>query len=381
MRSVFLAAAIAAVCAPACASPTFIFTDQGGVGVGTQARAGFMAAAALWSSAFSNNVTIRLDVGFQKLGSGILGSTGSSSTDVAYSDVRTALQARSATATERGTAASLAPTLAFESNTINGVTKASTKVYDTNGNYDNQYLSVNTAEQRALGLLSNNDPTIDAGITFSSAFKWTFDASGGVTRGTYDFVGIAAHEIGHALGFVSGIDSSDWYAKFGYTDMDQTAWGTPLDLFRYQNGIRDWTVGGVPCFSITSGKTCGAGFATGYYTGDHQQASHWKNGKGLGIMNPTVVAGTTLKISGNDLAAFDSLGWDLATTPNPVGNVHWATNVGTAGTGGQTHTLVPEPVNLSFAALGFATFGIARRRATERKLVRQRVGSPQQFRA
>lgn len=354
MRMLMFALAAASVGVSAHANPVFILNDLGGAGVGTQARAGFEAAAALWSAAFSNNVTIRLDVGFQQLGAGVLGSTNSSSSDVAYSVIRQKLQARTATATEVSAGASLDPTLAFKSNTLNGATKAATQVWDANSSYDNRYLSVTTAEQRALGLLSNTDPTVDASISFGSSFKWDFNAANGVAAGYYDFVGIAAHEIGHALGFLSGVDTADEYAKFGYGGLDQSAWGTPLDLFRYQNGVRDWTVGGTPCFSINGGATCGALFATGYYLGDHYQASHWKNGKHLGIFNPSAIAGSALQISGNDLAALDAIGWNLAGGVNANAGIHWDEDLATGATGGSANLLVPEPAALALLALGVA---------------------------
>ncbi len=207
MRNTLLATAAAlTISAPAFAGPTFILNDVGGVGVGTQARAGFTAAAALWSSVFSNKVTIDLNVGFQALGKGVLGQTGSTSNDVSYTNVRSALTRDATSVDDRSAVASLAPTLSFMSNTLSGgVTNATTHILENNqANRDTQYLSANTADQKALGLISAQSATVDASITFSSALKWTFDASQGVAKGTYDFVGIAAHEIGHALGFVSG---------------------------------------------------------------------------------------------------------------------------------------------------------------------------------
>ncbi len=167
---------------------------------------GIHAAAALWSSVFSNKVMIDLNVGFQALGKSVLGQTGSTSNDVSYTNVRSALTRDATSVDDRSAVASLAPTLSFMSNTPSGgVTNATTHILENNqANRDTQYLYVNTADQKALGLISAQSATTDASITFSSAFKWTFDASQGVAKGTYDFVGIAAHEIGHALGFVSG---------------------------------------------------------------------------------------------------------------------------------------------------------------------------------
>ena len=45
--------------------------------------------------------------------------------------------------------------------------------------------------------------------------------------------------------------------------------------------------------------------------GDGYEAHHWKNGLGLGIMNPTAHTGDLLTISDIDLRAFDVLGYDL----------------------------------------------------------------------
>ena len=47
--------------------------------------------------------------------------------------------------------------------------------------------------------------------TFSSAFSFDFNPDDGVTAGQMDFIGVAIHEIGHALGFISGVDTYDYY--------------------------------------------------------------------------------------------------------------------------------------------------------------------------
>ena len=366
MRHILLAATLLAA-TPAIAGPTFILHDIGGVGAGTAARAGFEAAAGLWSAAFADNVTVRLDVGFQALGSGILGQTGSSSSDLSYASVRAALGRDAKSAADAFSFASLGSTLAFYDNTATtGLTTAATRTFDAGGSRDNAYLSVNSAEQKALGLRSSSSAAADASITFSSAFKWTFDPSAGVAKGTYDFVGIAAHEIGHALGFVSGVDTEDYYAHGGFSGLDAIAWATPLDLFRYKSGARDLTVGGTPCLSVDGGATCGAGFATGYYTGDHRQASHWKDNKGLGIMDPTAAAGERLRISTNDLTAFDVLGWNLAqpsaaSTPT----VTWSATPHAAPDGAWTIAPEPAPVGepATLALLGLGALMLGRRGA------------------
>ncbi|MBK7264236.1 MAG: hypothetical protein IPI03_21390 [Rubrivivax sp.] len=46
----------------------------------------------------------------------------------------------------------------------------------------------------------------DAFVQFNSNYAFDHDRSNGIGSGQFDFVGIAAHEIGHALGFVSGVD-------------------------------------------------------------------------------------------------------------------------------------------------------------------------------
>lgn len=50
---------------------------------------------------------------------------------------------------------------------------------------------------------------MDGSITFNSKRTFDFDPSNGITAGQFDFVGTATHEIGHVLGFISGVDILD----------------------------------------------------------------------------------------------------------------------------------------------------------------------------
>jgi len=72
-------------------------------------------------------------------------------------------------------------------------------------------IGVTKANLKALGL-SNLDfvhGINDATITFNTLFTFDYDSSDGITSGTIDFESVALHEIGHALGFQSSVDTVD----------------------------------------------------------------------------------------------------------------------------------------------------------------------------
>ena len=294
---------------------TFTLIDTGGVSVGSQAWSGFQMAAALWSSYLIDPVNVRLDVGFSTLGASILGSTGSSSAVVSYAAVRTALTL-DATSTIDLTAVAnlpLGPSLSFYTNSLGA------RVYDNDGSANNTYLDVNTANLKALGIATdaNGNPiddgsSADGSITFNSSFTFDFNPSDGVAAGAIDFVGIAFHEIGHALGFVSGVDIVDYYSNI---NLNPYAVFSTLDLYRYSaSGTRDLGYGGTTYFSVNGGATNLGLFSTGEDHGDGRQASHWKDNRGLGIMDPTSVpAGQANVITDLDIQAMDAIGWNRAS--------------------------------------------------------------------
>jgi hypothetical protein len=165
-----------------------------------------------------------------------------------------------------------------------------TKVYDTDGKYKATFIAVNIAIARAIGY----DPgsTVDGTIQFSSDFKFDLDPRNGVLALTWDFHAVASYEIGHVLGFVSGVDDYDFVGTGGpladevcfaggatcsdYPDVQNDWWSATLDMFRYsEDGKLDWTTGKSSYFSADGGTTTyqSGMFSTGDFNRDGWQAS------------------------------------------------------------------------------------------------------------
>jgi uncharacterized repeat protein (TIGR01451 family) len=127
------------------------------------------------------------------------------------------------------------------------------------------------------------------------------------------------------LGFTSGVDILDGNSppvNGPFSDV-QFTFVSGKDLFRFSDdsvdqdaGVIDWTADTrAKYFSVDGGATDLGGFSTGRTFGDGRQASHWKDDRGLGIMDPTVGAGESPQITALDLRLFDVIGWDLAGAP------------------------------------------------------------------
>jgi hypothetical protein len=98
-----------------------------------------------------------------------------------------------------------------------------------------------------------------------------------------------------------------------------------MDLFRFSQssiangkGVIDWAANTTDkYFSINGGIKKIASFSTGQIYGDQQQASHWKDDLGIGIMDPTAAPGELLEISQQDQQLLDVIGWDRTAAPEP----------------------------------------------------------------
>jgi hypothetical protein len=193
---------------------------------------------------------------------------------------------------------------------------------------------------KAMGFEGLDEPPFgvsDGTITFNSQFPFTYNNKSGVAAGTIDFESVAAHELGHALGFISSVDDIDYAKSIGVTGAFMPS---VLDMFRFASSganhpttVSEFTTfprelaPNYPESTIASVNLAGGALgdseyamSTGFYTGDGRQASHWKDnaltGDYIGIMNPTIGYGEIHPITGADIRALDLIGY--TTVPEPA---------------------------------------------------------------
>ena len=283
------------------------------------ALAGFEQAAAIWSSLLVDPVNVNLMIGFAPLNGNVIGQTSVDEGTISYANAKFALTQDAKSSDDMSAVSSLQIGPSFHmsiNDTADDPSGAgSSTVYEATGNT----ILVTTAQAKAMGFFVN-PALVDASITFNSNFTFDFAHGATIDPNSYDFVGVATHEIGHALGFFSTVDSVD--ASTG--TLNASAYDpTVLDLFRYSTagtgygpGVFDISAGSSgQYFSVDGGATEIAAFSTGVTKGDGSQASHWAPSSGTGIMDPSASQGELLSISPTDVRAFDVIGWDLAPEP------------------------------------------------------------------
>lgn len=286
-----------------------------------QAKDAFLRAAAKWESVIQSPITVVFDVDFgpTRFGvtypSGVLGSTSPQQlfgTNF-YGTVRTSLISQASDAQQQAIFNALP---VFELPTDQGATRN---------------LSSASSVLRAIGQINPvADPDAERSsygsppsIGFNSNFSFDFDPSDGIDTDKFDFEGIAVHEIGHALGFISSVGSRELSPT---SPVSTTIW----DLFRFRPGNqapdsitgsqRVLLTGGDHVYFVGEseiGLSTASGAGTG---GDGRQASHWKDdvatGQYLGIMDPTGGNGQRLMISPADLTSLNYFGFKI--NPNFV---------------------------------------------------------------
>lgn len=276
----------------------------------------FQRAASIWTSRIKTPITIRIniDYGFNRPSGGafpddIVGSTSSGSVSVEYATARANLIGSSSSTTE-STIYNLLPATTVPVNTGNG-----------------SAVEVARSVGQALGFVPVEADTAVATISFNKSMPFDFNPDNGIGSDRLDFVGTAAHEIGHALGFISNAGEGS------------TAPLTTWDLFRFRSGTtastfttaqRIMSIGGSQMYyttqtfrveglnttelSLSNGGPGGEG-------GDGNQSSHWKadeiTGRYIGIMDPTIGLGERSVTTENDFLALESFGWNLVSSVAP----------------------------------------------------------------
>ncbi|MBD1911993.1 MULTISPECIES: NF038122 family metalloprotease [unclassified Leptolyngbya] len=306
-----------------------------GEGVPPSFRNALEEAGQLWSQRLTDDVQVNIHFQFDN------DVAGGASTLVqyTYSQVRQALVSDRTSGRDAIALQSLpnSPALNllmnYTSDNPNGSGSAEPYL-DNDGDANNRLIRMTTANAKALGLnlaqgvpagtFAGGDSRYDAVMLMPqsglSGYAWDTNRKDGIASGAVDLVGILAHEIGHILGFSSGIDALD---QSNTQADDQWTWVNTLDLFRYSSdsmaagaGVRDWTVGSHDAFfSINGGTTRLSSFGTGIYHGNSTFPGHW-NDDASGIMSSTLAPflGQPAPISQTDMTALDVIGWDARTT-------------------------------------------------------------------
>lgn len=276
----------------------------------------FQRAAAVWSARIKNpiTITINIDYGFNRpSGSAfpddVVGSTSSGSVSVDYAMARGRLLSGASTSTEAAIYGSL-PGSVVPVNTGNG-----------------SAVEVTRSIGQALGFVPLDPGGAVATISFNKDMPFDFNPDNGIGFSSLDFVGTAAHEIGHALGFVSNAG--------GGSTAPLASW----DLFRFRSGTtpatfttaqRIMSIGGTQMYYTTQGFRV-EGLNTNELSlsnggpdgegGDGNQSSHWKadeiTGRYIGIMDPSISLGERMVTTENDFLALESFGWNLVDSVAP----------------------------------------------------------------
>ena len=314
-------------------------TIRTSTGTNGLANRSFQRAANTWGNEFHDNITVFLEFGFVTLNGGTVSSATSGRDSFLYTDFRDAVGNDVTTTDDTKMFNGLpgTPSFSIYTNQTSEAPGANHEFgyLDNNAGLNNNTVSLSTANAKALGLRDSHASTVDGFINFNALYDWDFDPSDGIKANHLDFFGTAMHEIGHTLGFSSGVDELDSNGGGQFSD-DELPFVSSLDFLRFSTASEeagadlDWTADERDkYFSIDGGLTKSGGvdsaWSKGHNFGDGEQASHWLVGSGLGVMDPTTNFGVVSSLSDADLLALDVIGYDriFSAVPEPGSMLGW----------------------------------------------------------
>jgi hypothetical protein len=260
-------------------TPTFTANFNANFGANAAAaQNAWNAAAAVFTSNFSDNIHINITVD-GVAGTSVFGRSSFPLVSTSYGNLRNLLIADKKTA---------------DDTTATGA-GGSVTAADPAGGSATWFVS--RSEAKAIGLIAD-DLGNDGTTTFGAGNPFSF--SGVIVPGTYDFKGIAAHEISEVMGRL-GLKSSTSHML--------------LDAFSYTGaGTRDLVEGPNNNFSIDNGTTLLKLWNNPNTNG--LDSRDWASGTN-DAFNQFSSSGVTNPVSNVDLRLMDVIGYDRIGVPEP----------------------------------------------------------------
>ena len=292
-------------------------------------EAAFGAVASEFDHAYARNVTVKIGVSWGKVDGAALpsGDIGASrmelATGYAYADVVGFFKAAAAANPTDVNMATLAAHLPAKSPA------------------GSLYYAIPYAEAQAIGELPAKIYADSGYVGFSSSVAWDYNPSNGISPGTYDFEGVAAHEISEVLGRITGLYTS------------RPTYATPIDALRYSApGASSFSYANSAYFSINGGVT---NLGTFNISG-HGDRTDW-HAIPADAQNAYFSPGVDYALSTADKTLLDILGWGAAAPSITIGSVTPGGPL--MGSGGGM--AVPEPAMWTLMLAGFGSVGVAMR--------------------
>ena len=262
-------------------TPTFTSGFDTNFGVNaTAARAAWIAAAKVFTDAFSDDIHINITVDAITR-PGAFGESFPGFVSISYADLFDQVTAYASTQND---AIAIGP----------GGSMTATDPTNGGGTWQ-----LTRAQAKALGVIPD-DMSDDGGTTFGVENPFTF--SGQITQGTFDFQGVAAHEIAEVMGRIGLSGGNDTFSL--------------IDIFSYTGpGMKSLGGGGGNFFSIDNGVTLLKEFNDS--AANHLDTRDWAGGTNDSF-NQFANSGVVNPVSAVDLQLMDVIGYGRV---NPVGSL------------------------------------------------------------